>query len=49
MLRQVLPQTQRQERRVPAALNHEDLENEFGDKEEDLIEDVGRFSLQRRR
>ena len=37
VLRQVLPQTQRQERHVPTALNHEDLEDEFGDKEEDPI------------
>ena len=49
MLRQVLPQTQRQENRVPATLNHEDLEDELGDEEKDPIEEVGRFAPQRRR
>ena len=34
MLRKVLPQTQKQERRVPAALNHEELENDLKDEEE---------------
>ena len=32
VLRRVLPQTQRQERRVPATLNHEGLEDELGDE-----------------
>ena len=44
MLRQVLPQTQRQERHVPETLNHEELEDEIGDKERDPFEEVGRFS-----
>ena len=45
----VLPQTQRQERRVPATLNHEELEDELGDEEGDPVEEVGRFAPQRRR
>ena len=32
VLRQVLPQTQRQERHVPTALNHEELKNEMKDE-----------------
>ena len=38
MLRRVLPQTQRLERRVLAALNHEDLENELEDEDEYPLE-----------
>ena len=34
MLRQVLPQNQRQERNVPTSLNHENLENELEDEDE---------------
>ena len=49
VLRRVLPQTQRQEGRVPIALNHEELEDELGDEEEDPVEEVGRFTPQRRR
>ena len=49
VLRRVLPQTQRQDRRVPTALNHEELENEFGDEEENLIDEVGRFAPQMRK
>ena len=49
VLRRVLPQAQRQERRVLAALNHEEFEDELGDEEEDPIEEVGRFVPQRRR
>ena len=49
MLRRVLPQTPRQERRVPATLNHEELEDELGDEEEDLVEEGGMFAPQRRR
>ena len=48
VLRRVLPHTQRQEKRVPAVLNHEELEDELED-EEDPVEEVGRFALQRRR
>ena len=33
ILRQLLPQTQRQKRHVLATLNHEDLENEFENEE----------------
>ena len=44
-----LPQAHRQERRVPATLNHEELEDELGDEEEDPVEEVGRFAPQRRR
>ena len=39
MLRRVLPQTQRQERRVSTALNHEEFKNELKDEEEFLIEE----------
>ena len=46
MLRGVLPQTQRQERHVLMALNHEDLED---DEEEDPVDEVVRFAPQRRR
>ena len=49
VLRWVLPQTLRQVRRVPVALNHEELGNEFGDKEEDPIEEVGKYAPQRTR
>ena len=38
VLRRVLPQTQRQERRVAAALNHEELENVFEDEDEYRME-----------
>ena len=38
VLRRVLPQTQRQERCVAVALNHEDLENEFEDEDESPME-----------
>ena len=44
VLRQILPQTQRQERCVSTTLNHEELENELGDEEGDPIEKVGRFA-----
>ena len=47
VLRQVLPQTQRQERHVSKTLNHEELVDELGDKEGDLVEEVGRFAPQR--
>ena len=30
-------------------MNHEELEDELGDEEEDLVEEVGRFAPQRRR
>ena len=33
MIRRILPQTQRQERCVLTALNHEDLKNELEDEE----------------
>ena len=33
VLRLVLPQTQRQEKRVPAALNHQEFENELEDED----------------
>ena len=33
VLRRVLPQTQRQEKCVPAALNHEEFENELEDED----------------
>ena len=46
-LRRVLPQTQRQERRVPTTLNHEELEDELGDEEEDPVEEVSKFAPQR--
>ena len=49
VLRRVLPQTQRQERLVLVALNHEELEDELEDEEEDPVEEVGRFAPQRRR
>ena len=49
VLRQVLPQTQRQERCVPATLNHEELEDELGDEEKAPVEEVGRFAPQMRR
>ena len=38
VLRRVLPQTQRQKRRVAVALNHEELENEFEDEDESPME-----------
>ena len=34
VLRRVLPQTKRQERRVPTTSNHEGLENELEDEDE---------------
>ena len=34
VLRRILPQTQRQERRIMVALNHKELENELKDEEE---------------
>ena len=46
VLRRVLPQTQRQERRVAAALNHEELKNEFEDEDEYPIE--GKVLMRRR-
>ena len=47
VLRQVLPQTHRQERHVLATLNHEELQDELRDEEGDQIEEVGRFAPQR--
>ena len=47
VLRRVLPQTQRQERRVSVTLNHEGLADELGDEEGDPIEEVGRMAPRR--
>ena len=47
VLRRVLTQTQRQERRVSVTLNHEGLADELGDEEGDPIEEVGRMAPRR--